>query len=108
MKKGEIWIIHVPALGGHTQQGTRLAIVLADPKLSVVTIIPCTSNIQALRFPHTIRIEPSARNGLNSVSVALVFQPLAIDRRFFQEKVGILEKSLISVLDKELRSLLDM
>ena len=106
MSKGEIWIVQIPGLGGHSQQGTRPGIIVGTPKLPVVLIIPCTSNLQALRFPHTLRLEPSEYNGLSMPSVALSFQLLAIDRQFIQQKIGTLEKTLLESLDAELRSLL--
>ena len=108
MKKGELWIVNVPALGGHAQQGTRPALVVAAPKLPVVIVIPCTSNLQALRFPHTLRIEVSKQNGLTTPSVALAFQLLAIDQRFVQQKIGMLEKPLLTQVDAALRVLLSL
>ena len=106
MKKGEIWIIDIPGLGGHSQQGTRPALIIAAPKLPVVIAIPCTSNLQALKFPYTIRIEPSNRNGLTVPSIALVFQMLAIDRKFIQKKIGTLEKQLLTGIDTQIQKLL--
>ena len=106
MKKGEIWIVNVPGLGGHAQQGIRPALIVAAPKLPVVIVIPCTSNLQALRFPHTLRIAASKQNGLTTPSVALAFQLLAIDRRCVQQKIGTLEKPLLAHVDTALRELL--
>jgi mRNA-degrading endonuclease toxin of MazEF toxin-antitoxin module len=106
MRKGDLWIVHIPGLGGHTQQGTRRALVVAAPKLPVVIVMPCTSNLQALRFPHTLRIAASKQNGLTTPSVALAFQLLAIDRRFVQQKIGTLEKPLLAKVDAELQALL--
>src|SRR3989344_1121080 len=39
MKKGEIWIIDIPGLGGHEQRGRRPAIILADTVTSIVIIV---------------------------------------------------------------------
>ncbi len=81
MKKGEIWIVDIPQLGGHEQEGLRPAIVLADTPTSVAIVIPCTSNSHALRFPYTLLIEPSAMNGLSTPSVALILHIRAIDKK---------------------------
>jgi mRNA interferase MazF len=108
MKKGELWRVRIPALGGRSQQGTRPAIVLADAKLPVVVIIPCTSNLQALRFRFTVRLHPSSKNGLEIESVALAFQLLAIDRQFFEKKIGTLEKPLMEELDRSVKELLSI
>jgi mRNA interferase MazF len=108
MKKGELWRVHIPALGGRSQQGTRPAIVLADPQLPVVVIIPCTSNLEALRFRFTVRMNPSAKNGLETTSVALAFQCMAVDRKFFEKKIGMLEKPLMDDLTHTIKQLLSM
>jgi len=74
MTKGEIWIAQLPTLSGHEQEGVRPVMVLSDVIASLTLIIPRTSNIQALRFPHTLEIDPPKRNGLKNLSVALVLQ----------------------------------
>ena len=108
MTKGEIWIAQLPTLSGHEQEGIRPVIVLSNVIASLVLIIPCTSNIQALRFPHTLEINPSKRNGLKNLSVALVFQIRAIDKQRLQKKAGILEKQVVSKVDSMLRQLLGL
>src|SRR3989344_780278 len=105
MTKGEIWIAQLPTLSGHEQEGIRPVIVLSNVIASLVLIIPCTSNIQALRFPNTLQINPSKRNGLKNLSVALVFQIRAIDKQRLQKKAGILEKQVVSKVDSMLRQL---
>ena len=55
MKKGEIWIVDIGSTGGHEQQGVRPAVIIADVVGSVVTIIPCTSNLDSLHFPFTLQ-----------------------------------------------------
>lgn len=106
MKKGEIWLVELPGVNGHEQYGRRPAILIADTATSVVIIVPCTSNVQALRFPYTVRLSASKRNCLEMNSIALVLQIRAIDRRRLQEKIGMLEKSFISEIDRVLRQLL--
>lgn len=108
MKKGEIWIVELPPLGGHEQVGTRPAIVLSDTKSSVVVVIPCTSNIQALRFPFTILISPSKANSLEVDSVALVLHIRAIDRRRLKRKIGTVGKAVLADINKTLKQLLDL
>jgi mRNA-degrading endonuclease toxin of MazEF toxin-antitoxin module len=108
MKKGELWRVHIPALGGRSQQGIRPGIVLADPQLPVVVIIPCTSNLEALRFRFTVRMNPSTKNGLETASVALGFQLLAVDRQFFEKKIGTLEKPLMDELNRSVKQLLSI
>lgn len=108
MKKGEIWLVEIPGIDGHEQRGLRPAIFIADTKISVAIIVPCTSNLQALRFPFTVRIESSHRNGLNESSVALVLQLRAIDKKRLLRKIGQLESSALKELDVMLHNLLDL
>jgi|SRR3989344_26448 len=106
MKKGEIWIVEFASTDGHEQEGTRPVIVLADTESNISIVVPFTSNIQALRFPHTVEIEPSKHNGLGPKSVALVFQIRAIDKRRFRNKIGELEASKMEKINKILGTLL--
>ena len=106
MKKGDVWIVEIPMLDGHEQHGVRPVIVIADTKTSVAIVIPCTSNLRALRFPHTLQLEPTQKNGLSEPTVALLFQLRAIDKKRFQKKIGALDKQTMSSVNKMLRSLL--
>lgn len=108
MKKGEVWLVEIPGLGGRSQNGMRPSIVIADKKLPVVVVIPLTSNLQALRFSHTIRLPVTNKNGLSTDSVALIFQIFAVDRRFFRDKIGSIEQRIIKKLDHALVDLLDL
>ena len=56
MKPGDVYIVRIPELGTHEQSGTRPAVVIARVTKTIVTIIPCTSNKLALRFPYTYEI----------------------------------------------------
>lgn len=108
MKKGEVWIVEIPGVDGHEQRGLRPAIFIADTKTSVAIVVPCTSNIEALRFPFTLRIKPSRENGLDAPSVALVLQLRALDKRRLQKKVGRLEKILLRRVDEMVKDLLGL
>lgn len=68
--------------------------------------IPFTSNLETLRFPHTLRVDPSPTNGLITPSVLLVFQLRAIDKGRIGRKVGQLEIRYMDQLDLEIRNLL--
>ena len=108
MNKGEIWIVEIPAANGHEQSGKRPVIVLADTEANIIIAVPFTSNIQALRFPHTIEVEPSKENGLASKSIALIFQVRAIDKKRLKSKIGILESTILGKADKMLKSMLKL
>lgn len=106
MKKGEVWLVELPSVDGHEQAGTRPAIVLAEAEADIALIVPFTSNLQALRFPNAIEVKPSERNGLSVISVALVFQARAIDKKRLKTKIGELEAQPLDKLDALLRRLL--
>ena len=71
MKKGEIWLIELPSADGREQVGNRPAIIMAETGV-VNIVIPLTSNIQALRFPHTIEIKQL----LSHMDINLLFSKL--------------------------------
>ena len=108
MKKGEIWIVAIPPMDGHEQYGTRPFVVLVDTHSSIAIGIPCTSNVRALRFPHTVSLASSRKNGLAQDSIALVLQIRAIDKKRLEKKVGVLEKPLLQKIERELRKLLKL
>ena len=108
MKKGEVRIVEIPGVDGHEQAGLRPAIIVADTHTAVVIVIPCTSNIQALRFPFTVRIEPTRHNGLDSATIALLFQIRAIDKRRLKKKIGFVERKVIDEMHKVLKILLGL
>jgi mRNA interferase MazF len=72
----------------------------------MLMIVPVTSSLGALRFPFTVRIEPSERNGLTLPSVAMVFQLRAIDRKRIIQKIGELELQYLTQVDAEIWQML--
>ena len=64
--------------------------------------------MNALRFPYTLLVKPTKTNGLNTDSVALIFQIGALDVKRFQKKIGILENSYLKRIDDSLRNLLKL
>ena len=108
MKKGEIWIVAIPSADGHEQYGTRPFVIIADTRSSITIGIPCTSNMRALRFPHTVALASSRKNGLEQDSIALVLQVRAVDKNRLEKKIGMLEKPLLQKVERELRKLLKL
>lgn len=106
MNKGEIWLVEIPKTNGHEQAGKRPVIIHSDTESNIVIIVPFTSNIQALRFPHTIEVVPSKENGLTAKSVALIFQLRAIDKKRLKNKIGKLESAILAKIDNVLKNLL--
>ena len=85
VKAGNICGVTFPPGAGRAQAGRRPAIVVqstSGASLPTTLLVPLTTQIDALRFPGTVLVEPDATNALRRSSVALVFQLSAVDRRF--------------------------
>lgn len=95
MDQGEVWMVSLPLADGREQGGQRPAIVLQDSIVGqgspLVIVAPLTSQLAALRFPGTWRLQPSEANGLSAVSVAMVFQLRALDRDRLVKRLGRIE-----------------
>ena len=62
----------------------------------MVLVIPLSGQQDALRFPGTVLVEPDAGNGLRRLSVALVFQLTAIDKRIFGQPLGAVSQTVLA------------
>ncbi len=113
MKRNDIVMVELPPpLGGtgREQTGCRPAVVAQDetPGLPTILVAPLTSQLGALRFSHTLRVEPSTENGLSTPSVILLFQLQVVDKRRVQRVVGKLEEQYVEQFDSGLRQLLKL
>lgn len=113
MTRGDVVLVNLPqaaGVAGHEQEGTRPALVVhsnvTGNTLSVVMIVPFTSNLRAQQFQHTILIQPSRENGLAMPSVLLVFQLRAIDRQRISKKIGHLDDGIMGKVNQALKDLL--
>ena len=110
MKIGDLYLVEIPAIGGHEQSGYRPAIILQSEcrleEIPTVLIIPLTSKIKATAFPFTLSIKPDKSNNLSSASVALVFQLRAIDKRRLKQKLGSLTNNDIKKIQKIVKLLI--
>ncbi|MBI5044213.1 MAG: type II toxin-antitoxin system PemK/MazF family toxin [Nitrospirae bacterium] len=111
MREGDIYLVEIPASGGHEQAGLRPAIIIQSTnleKLPTVLIVPLTSKIKAADFPFTFIIEPDQSNNLNVSSVALVFQLRAIDKRRIKNKLGELKQDKLEILRQNLKKIMGL
>lgn len=100
MMPGDIYWVDFHDAAGRGQSGLRPAIVLQDdtafPTQSpMVLTVPLTTRLNALRFPATMRIDPSPTNGLTAPSIALVFQLRSVDRAWVGAKLGQLDQTTL-------------
>ncbi len=107
-----VWVALPPPVGGagHEQTGRRPAVTVQEeiPELPTLVIVPLTSQQDALRFPYTLAVNPSAANGLSTLSIALVFQLQVVDRRRIERTAGTLESQYVTALLAVLRQFLGL
>jgi mRNA interferase MazF len=112
MDIGDIYTVEIPSSDGHEQAGIRPAIIVQSPQfenqLPTVLIVPLTSQLAAQSFPGTFVIHPDTQNALIQVSVALVFQLRAIDKRRLRRKIGRLTASHLAQLRQHVNALLQL
>ena len=87
MEPGEIWVVDIPATDGKEQRGQRPVVLVARLEAEMTMIIPCTSKLGARRFKHILELEPDFENGLEKISIALLFQMRSIDQKRFVKKI---------------------
>ena len=107
MKRGDVCWVDLPAGEGRAQAGRRPAIVLQDSSSALPTalVVPLSTQLDALRFPGTVLLEPDATNGLRLPSVALVFQLRALDKRFIAGRAGVISPAKLAELLRSLDEL---
>ncbi|MCX7688979.1 MAG: type II toxin-antitoxin system PemK/MazF family toxin [Fimbriimonadales bacterium] len=106
MQRGDIYWVELGEPRGRRQAGRRPAIVIQAQtfmeSLPTVLMVPLTTQLEALRFPATVLIEPDEQNGLRRPSVALVFQVAPVDRRYIYEQLGIVNIEQLSIIESVL------
>jgi len=112
MDIGDIYLVEIPFSDGHEQAGVRPAILVQaaefTSQLPTVLIVPLTSQLAAQAFPGTFLIHPDPHNGLTMVSVALVLQLRAIDKRRLRRKIGELSTAHLRQLCEQVKALLKL
>jgi len=112
MDIGDIYTVEIPSSDGREQAGTRPAIIVQVPRfkkrLLTTLIVPLTSRLTAQTFPGTFLIHPDSKNNLSMVSVALVFQLRAIDKRRLRRRIGRLSAPHLARLHQHIKALLEL
>ena len=112
MDIGDIYTVEIPPSDGREQAGSRPAIIVQAPQfenqLPTVLMVPLTSQLAAQAFPGTFLIHPDSENGLTMISVALVFQLRAIDKRRLKRVIGRLSTAHLAELHQHIKALLQL
>ena len=86
-----VWVNlpRLDAVQGHVQAGRRPAVVLHASEsldtIPAIIVVVGTGKLAALRFPHTVRVDPDNGNGLAKATVFMGFQTQAVDRNWLEE-----------------------
>jgi len=107
MKNGAIWLVDLTDAKGHEQRGMRPAIIVGGAN-GLILIVPLTSSMSSARFSHTCTISPDPHNGLDTGSVALVFQIVALDQERFRHRIGAISEQQRLAIIALIRDLLDL
>ena len=111
MNIGDIYLVEIPGTNGHEQQGARPAVIVQSTinidKLSTVLVVPFTTQIKAASFPFTFVVKPDTFNKLTSISVALVFQLRAIDKKRLKNRLGCLNSKDLETLKHILKIIIE-
>jgi mRNA-degrading endonuclease toxin of MazEF toxin-antitoxin module len=101
VKVGDLYWVEFPggAVRAHPGRPALLVqLIEANDRLPTALVLPLTAQPDALRFPGTVLIEPTPENGLCYLSVALVFQLTALDRRFLGLRLGTVSAEVMAAV----------
>lgn len=105
INRGTIWNVELTKnpsdTVGHEQGLTRPCLIIGNyAKANMCTIIPLTSNLDANKLPFTHLLESRYNKGLNTDSVALIFQIRSLShKRFITYRGEIDRKDLNKILE---------
>ena len=109
MNMGEIYLVEFPITDTHEQSGNRPSVIVIDfPELPIVHIAPLTTSEKTKIYNHTVIIEPDEENHLDKISIILLFQLRAIDRRRLKKRIGNLKLKDLERLKQALREMYNL
>lgn len=99
-----------PGGSGREEAGSRYGVLVSNDEANnpMVMVVPTTSKIRASRFPHTVEIQPTIKNGLTKISIAMVFQLRSLDKNRILSTVGSIEEQYINRINDELKNMLEI
>jgi mRNA interferase MazF len=104
MARGDVLLVSLPPSDRREQSGRRPAVAVQTDQAGepMLMVAPVTSNLAALRFAFSVRVEPSTENGLTTPTVVMVFQMRAIDKARIVHKIGRMSKEDMARIDAEI------
>lgn len=104
MARGDVLLVSLPPSDRREQSGRRPAVAVQTDQAGepMLMVAPVTSNLGALRFAYSVRVEPSPENGLTAPSVVMVFQMRAVDKARIVRRIGQLSQEDVKRIDAEI------
>ena len=104
MARGDVVVLDLPVSDLREQSGRRPAVAVQTDLAGepMLVVAPITSNLAALRFAFSVRVEPSPENGLILPSIVMVFQLRAVDKPRLVRKIGQMSKADMARIDAEI------
>ncbi|MFW9970465.1 MAG: type II toxin-antitoxin system PemK/MazF family toxin [Candidatus Odinarchaeota archaeon] len=95
MQPGEIWWVELSisstdSVGHETKKKRPCIIIVNNPQIHMTTVIPLTSNLNAINIPDTYLIRKNSKNGLKQDSIALIFQLRSLSYNRYENQTGII------------------
>src|SRR5438132_4078808 len=108
MARGDVLLVTLPPSDRREQSGRRPAVAVQTDQAGepMLMVAPVTSNLAALRFAFSVRVEPSAESGLTTPSVVMVFQMRAIDKARIVRRIGRISKEDMARIGAEIARML--
>jgi mRNA interferase MazF len=102
IKRGQIWLVDLPEVGGSIQSKTRPCVVisnnLANRHSPVVHICPITSSKTKSKLP--THSEIGRESGLLEESIALVEQSMLVNKDVFKVCIGHCNENIINGINR--------
>ena len=104
MARGDVLLVSLPPSDRREQSGRRPAVAVQTDQAGepMLIVAPVTSNLAALRFSFTVRVEPSSENGFTLPSIIMVFQMRAIDKARIIRRIGRVSNEDVERIDAEI------
>ncbi len=111
MARGDVLRVTLPyQTDGHEQRGHRpaIAVQVEEPSTPTLMVVPATGQTSAGRYPFTVVVEPTTRNGFTAPTVLLVFQLRAMDKVRIDRSIGTLEEHYLKQVEAQMREMLGL
>jgi mRNA interferase MazF len=108
--RGEIWWANLPQPMGSEPGYRRPILIVSDDgfnrsEIKTILAVIITSNLELAKAPGNVYLGRH-QTGLPKDSVANVSQVATLDKGFLTERVGVLEREVIEMIDEGLRMVL--